>query len=228
MVKYDLLLDLTECLGGRKRLAFIPMLTPNDKSGEGSITNYERGGRRQLLFDDLRQALLSGQRDIRLLRIAMPKLGVEFMPYRDDEWFEHATRAEYFEAIPANDLAASVVFVDPDIGLQTGTPGYMRRQGYEKYLMYSELSDTWHRATEDSIMVVYQHLQKDATKRVSDVDRRLRELNVHLNGDGFWALRSNDLAFLVVAGSRALSSRTRMRLQDHAQRHGLAFTEGAA
>jgi hypothetical protein len=40
-------------------------------------------------------------------------------------------------------LAGSVVFFDPDIGLQTGTVGYMRGKGAEKYLLYSDIRAVW-------------------------------------------------------------------------------------
>jgi hypothetical protein len=66
--------------------------------------------------------------------------------------FEH-WRA-YFNAVPNDWLTRSVVFFDPDIGLQTGTPGYMRERGMDKYLMYKDLSDVAARATAACVMVV--------------------------------------------------------------------------
>jgi len=56
--KYELLLDLVAC-HGREPPALIPMLTPNDGSGEGNITGYECGNRRALVYTFLRGALAS-------------------------------------------------------------------------------------------------------------------------------------------------------------------------
>jgi len=131
LFKYDLLLDLAECQS-EPRLVFIPMLTPNDGTREGSVTAYDCGARRRMLFDVLRAAVATGKRDIQTLRAVLPRCGVLFFPYRDAEYFQDATRKQYFDTVPSDWLARSVVFFDPDIGLQTGTLGYMRRNGTEK------------------------------------------------------------------------------------------------
>ena len=70
LFKFDLLLDIAE--HQRKRLVLIPMLTPNDESGEGNVTNYDCGARRRVLFDSLRGALASNKRDIRLMAGGFP------------------------------------------------------------------------------------------------------------------------------------------------------------
>ena len=116
------------------------------------------------MFDFLRQAVTSGRRDIRLLRELLPGCGVQYLPFGDAEYFQDATRRVYFNTLPTEWLTRSVVFFDPDIGLQTGTVGYMRGNGLEKYLMYSELSGVAARGSQDAIIVVYQHLQRGRFK----------------------------------------------------------------
>lgn len=226
LFKYDLLLDLAD-RQPQPRITFIPMLTPNDDSAEGNVHAYECGARRQRLFNALQTAVRAGNRDIRLLRELIPQFGVEFLPYRDGETFDDRVREEYFSAIPSDCLANAIVFLDPDIGLQTGTFGYMRRSGIDKYLMYADLSSLAARATDDSAFVVYQHLQKDATKRANDVERRLRELSAHL-GTGFvWALQWADLAFLIAVRDGRTAARIRSAVGAHADRHGLALFDGS-
>lgn len=203
------------------------MLTPNDDSGQGRLTLADSRGRRQVLYEFLKGCLELGQRDIRKLREVMPKLGVDFMPFRDAEWFTHQQRTEYFDAVPDEYLTRSVIFCDPDIGLETRTPGYMQKSGPEKYLQYSELLKVWMRASADSVVVVYQHLQKDAHKRAGDVERRIGDLGRWL-ATRAWAVQWNDLAFLVTAHDGDIGHRIRAMLIRHAQRHSLAFREGAA
>jgi alkylated DNA nucleotide flippase Atl1 len=225
--KLELLLDLAECQQ-HPRLLLIPMLTPNDGSTEGSVTRYECGARRRVLFDSFRVAIESGNRDIRSLREVLPQCGVHFLPYRDAEFFDNTTRQAYFDGVPSEWLANSVVFVDPDIGLETGTTGYMRGNGLEKYLFYGEVSRVAARATDDSILVVYQHLQRDASRRAADVERRLRELSAHAGTRFVWAIQWADLAFLVAVRERTISERVRERLRQHAQQHGgLLFEHGS-
>ncbi len=226
LFKYDLLLDLVDSHGA-KRLTFVPMLTPDDDSTEGRLTQADSRGRRRVLFDFLKGCLDSGQRDIRKLREVMPQFAVDFMPFRDDAWFTHEQRTEYFGAVTGRLLEGSVIFFDPDIGLQTGTLGYMRKNGPEKYLLYSELEGVWKRASDDSVFVVYQHLQKDARKRAGDVERRVSDICALL-GTPAYAVQWNDLAFLVAARDSDTGCRMRTSLLRHAQVHGLAFREHTA
>ena len=79
LIKYNLLADLAGCLP-ESRVVFIPMLTPNDDSGEGRLTGYRRDERRGRLVDALRDAVASGTRNIQILRHLMPTFGVRFMP----------------------------------------------------------------------------------------------------------------------------------------------------
>jgi hypothetical protein len=224
LFKYDLLADLAGCLPD-SRLVFIPMLTPNDDSGEGGLIAYGRGTRRGSLVDALRDAVASGIRDIQTLRNLMPSFGVQFMPHRDASYFPDVDRVEYFAAVPTQWLAASVVFFDPDIGLQTGTVRYMRGKGAEKYLLYSDLRAVLERATDSSVFVVYQHLQKDATKRAGDLQRRLRDLTTQVGVSVAWAIQWGDVAFLVMVRDGAVASRVRLTLGDHARQHQATLSE---
>jgi hypothetical protein len=221
--KYDLLLDLVGSHGNR-RLTFIPMLTPNDRSGEGQLTRYECAGRRSLLFESLRTAVNSGERDIRLLRTIMPGFGVRFNAHRDADCFEHESRTLYFDSVPDAWLAEAVIFFDPDVGLQTGSRGYMRQRGFQKYLMYSDLTSIWNRASANSVVVVYQHLQRNALKHPADIRRRLADLKTHLAVNSVWAIRQGDLALLVAVQDDSLARRTGSTLQNHALRHSLVLT----
>jgi hypothetical protein len=218
LFKYELLLDLAASLP-QPRLTLVPMLTPNDGSREGNVTGYVCGERRRILFNALRAAVGSGERDIRRLRDVLPNCGVQFFPYRDAEYFDERTREDYFHSIPTDSIACAVVFFDPDIGLQTGTGGYMRRTGVDKYLMYSELVSVAARATDDGVLVVYQHLQKEATKRGGDVGGRLRDLTSHLDTPYVWAVQWADLAFLVAVRDDAVAARVADGLREHARKH---------
>jgi hypothetical protein len=118
-----------------------------------------------------------------------------------------------------------VVFFDPDIGLQTGTVAYMRGNGVEKYLLYADLRAVWNRATDSSVFVVYQHLQKDATKRAADVQRRLRDLTTHLARVSAWAIQWGDVAFLVAVRDGAVAARVRLALGEYARQHHATLSE---
>jgi hypothetical protein len=122
------------------------------------------------------------------------------------------------------DTQVDILFRDPDVGLQTGAPGYRRRSGPTKYLLYAELLGVWRRAGDDTLFVIYQHLQKDARKRAGDVRRRMAELSQHLAAT-VMAVRWNDLAFLVASRSGPVALRAWEALLEHARVHGLPEPE---
>ncbi|MBL8136207.1 MAG: hypothetical protein JNL48_06270, partial [Acidobacteria bacterium] len=155
----------------------------------------------------------------------MPLHGVKYLPYRDSEYFQNPSRVEYFEGVPTDWLAQAVVFFDPDVGLQTGSPFYMQRHGAEKYLMYADLCSVWARASEDSLFVVYQHLQNDATKRAGDLERRCHELMSHLATQSVWAVQWTDVALVVAVRNGPLALRVRLLLLEHAQRHAVLLSD---
>src|SRR5262249_26862703 len=129
------------------------------------------------------------------------------------------------DEVPTGWLAGSVVFFDPDIGLETGTTAYMRANGAEKYLFYADLCGVWASASDDSVFVVYQHLQNDATKRAADVDRRLRDLMAHLGAPYAWAVQRNDVGFLVAVRDPAVARRVKGALEIHGRQHGGVLSE---
>ena len=49
-LKYDLLVEVVENTPGICRLTNIPMLTPNDDTGEGDVLSYDEGTRRSDIF----------------------------------------------------------------------------------------------------------------------------------------------------------------------------------
>ena len=125
LFKNDLLLDLVEC----------QQRPPIDVHSDADAERQHR--RRQLheirvrrtaagVVRLCRQAVDSRRRDIKLLLDLLARCGAHYLPYRDGEHFQESTRLAYFEAVPTDWLARSMVFFDPDIGLQTGKVGYMR------------------------------------------------------------------------------------------------------
>lgn len=94
----------------------------------------------------------------------------------DDDFFVDVERFAYFSAIPVEHLQGALVFLDPD----TGTRGRARvaAQGDASGFVYvDEVVSLWSRM-QSSALLVYQHLQQDAHKRVADLVKagvRLRD-----------------------------------------------------
>lgn len=217
LFKYDLLLDLVEAHGHR-RLTLIPMLTPPDGSREGGLIRAKQGNRHRVIYEFLRESVNRGRRDIQQLRELMPQLGVTYLPYRDDRWFDPGDRSAYFEEVPADQLENSVIFLDPDTGLESGTESYMRNRGLHKYLKYVDLAAIWSRASAHSAVVVYQHLQRNALLRSADLLSRLEVLSSLLAAP-VWAVQRHDLSFFVAAKDKDIGREMSKALNYHCSKH---------
>lgn len=224
--KYELILDLHAAFPGSS-LVILPMLTPDDGSREGRLTGYAPGKRRQQVYDFLRGCLANGRRDIRQLRSLFGALGVSYLPFRDSVHFEHHSRDEYFRALPTEHLDSSIVFLDPDIGLETGSKGYMTRKGFDKYLLYSDLHLLRPRMTASSLLVLYQHLQNNKNRVGADIRARTFKLQDTLATPYIAHVTDSDIALFVAAFSEISWRRLRAAIVTHATTHGLGSSETA-
>lgn len=224
--KYDLLTEIALSLPSGPTLTFVPMLTCPDGKKEGSLTAYDQDLSRDVIYSFLRDAVSTNGRRLARLRQLMPQLGVDLFLFRGDsehdQYFEHPSRDDYFVAIPDRELSRSVLFLDPDVGLETGSVSYMRRNGLEKYLFYSELERLFHRASAKTILVVYQHLQNDKRRVRDDLRRRLRAVVQALHTSSATAVSDGEVAFLVTARDQVGEHAARV-LSGYASRHSLAF-----
>lgn len=222
-VKYELLLDLIELRSARSKLTFIPMLTKADATKEGSITRYELGERRPHLFHFLQDALKSDTRKLRQLCSFMRDSGVTFYLHSDGEYFQHDQRAKYFDDVPVEKLTSAVVFFDPDIGLENSSASYMRRKGFEKYLFYEDVRSVMDRAPDDTIIVLYQHLQRNQSKRLADLSTKCNQLIAILGLRSIEYIKDHDVAFLVFSKDLSLHTQVRLLIKKHSLLHGLEF-----
>lgn len=226
-IKHELLLDLAERHPSPGRLLSILMLTPNDNTAEGSVKTYEQGSRRRELFDFLRGCLTAGTRHVSLLRGFMRQVGVDYRPYLDDEYFDDADRTGYFAMAATAARDHSLIFFDPDIGLETGTLSYMHGNGVEKYLMKTDVSVVARAAPPDAVFVVYQHLQNDKRRVRADIDVRCRGLCHAVRSSSASFVTDHDVAFLVTSCEARATKWANQAVLSHGGKHGLEFGEVA-
>ena len=154
--KYDLLISLAGHLAA-KRLSIIWMLTEDDDSQHGEKTRYARGAGNSRLYQFLRRSVDEGTRNVSKLRGFLQEAGCEFeyCPYGEERLFAHQDRHSYFGQIPNENFASSVLFVDPDIGLEARSMG--AKDG-PRYVTYDEVASIYGRMEAASVLVIYQHL----------------------------------------------------------------------
>jgi hypothetical protein len=170
LFKYDLILRITQGMASIHRFLFIPMLTSDDNNSDGRKTEYTKakaGTLNKALMSYLKDCVDRSRRNITEIESYFVSNGVEI--YIHKESFIHEKRREYFSGVKIKKefLSNSLVFVDPDIGLEI-------QQSREKHFLYCEAKDIYDYMDENSILMIYQHIPRENHKEY--FRRRTNEL----------------------------------------------------
>lgn len=199
--KYDLVLTLIEQIDCLKTFTFIPMLTENDTSKDGNVTQYD-GSRRKDLELFLRRCLKTSDRNIAKLRDYMNgKKGITYYPYKELEFFTHHGRQKYFDEVKASVLRNAVVLFDPDNGFEVKSMG--SGNGH-KYLRFEELSSIFER-TVNSLVLVYQHIPR--VQRKIFFAQMAEKIKKSINTEKCICLSDNEIVFFIMAQNDELMNK---------------------
>ncbi len=221
--KWDFLEDLLNGCPELKTFTNITMLTPADDSKEGNLKEYGPGHRGAELYKFLQDCLKKRKRTVFEMRRYFQGKPFEYYPHRDniDTPYAYESREEYFARIPGQKLQQALIFFDPDIGLQVGSPSYMRRVGMSKYLFDASLSAVAQRASDDSVLVVYQHLQRDRDRFWDDIEERCGRFRSLVGAKGTAFLTDREIVFLATCRDRTIRLQMNNLIVAHAHKHGL-------
>ena len=211
LTKFDLSIFIAEQLPGIKLFTYVPMLTTNDGSDDGGLTDYRQGASRGDLYQFLQESVKKEQRKIIRLKkyFKSGRFAFQYRPYKDSQKFTHTDREAYFKSIPSSYLEASLVLVDPDNGIQ---PQFARRS-LEKYITYSELEYICTRMDEASIIILYQHLPRVHRKAfLYSTATKLKDL---LKCPLPYAVSDGSVAFILVAKNKKRQKELREALADY-------------
>lgn len=222
-MKYDLLMELAERTPGVSGITNIPMLTPNDNTGEGNVLAYSEASGRSDLYHFLRSSLAKGDRNICNLRTLFQGREYAYYGHRDDVLYVHEQREEYFASVPSRCLQDSIVFVDPDTGIQTGDMNYMRKKGIDRYLFWDDIVQTVSRMSGASILVVYQHLQRNAKLVIQNVRDKALDLCRYADVPSVATVDDRDVAYLITGRTPPLMSHLGLSLPAYAESRGLRY-----
>ena len=193
--KWDYLDYLTKKLQS-DYLDIIPMITPNDSTGEGKTLPYSFPASSPILrfCKDLRKdgieflsqlpEYIDGKYKIRL-----HKLECEFVNSENK-------RMEYFSDIPLEQ--GQIWFFDPDTGFAPQT-------AKAEHLKYSDIMNIWARFHEDAVIVVFQHAWryynlKPFGKLYQEIIESLTNLPVNCHATAlYWSGR---LMFVVIGKNK--------------------------
>ncbi len=177
-----------------KHFTFIPMLTKDDgteQGGERDRSKAKAGRRNCELVRFLNQFGDKDKRDIKQLKGFFGKL---VKIDKGDEYFSHEQREEYFKRIE-NDLPSkSLIFVDPDIGLQV-------KRTRDKHIKYSEVKSIYKHMDNSSILMIFQFIPREVREAYfSRISGKLKEEAE----DSPIYISDNQIAFFFLAKNKSL------------------------
>jgi len=212
--KYDL---ITHLLKNRvaSNYVFVPMLTNHRVDAEGNKTpKYIDGKSRELLSFIEGCGTKSLEHWEAWLK---PHVGsyVTVRPV-NGVFFEDGARNKYWESFDAVIRTKNaLIFVDPDTGLETGTPSYLRKRGREKYILNEEVAKLSQSLDSSSMLMIYQHLPNNKHIHKESVSKKIKQAVEASGCSSVLAYREDDLAFLFIAKSEALFSELRNQLESY-------------
>ena len=204
--KYDLISSIFEAKIV-ERYVYLPMLTEHRSDNEGRKAPRYNGDKSSDLYEFIKAC------ETKSLRHWETWLGNYAASYKtvepvDETYFHDESRVDYWGQFKNfMNSGATLVFVDPDTGLETETASYRRKMGSEKYLLNNELSLLFSWLNPASILMIYQHLPHDKSEHASSTQKKLLQIQSVCKNSFTFAYREDDLAFLFVTKSNAIFQR---------------------
>jgi hypothetical protein len=142
--KYDLVEKIAKAM--TLDFTFIPMLTPDEAQPVDKV-----GQKNKELWKFLEPYRIGKPKNVFDIRKHFDSVKIKTRIYREGEnaYFEQKRRKEYFENIPNEWLAGSLILIDPDNGLKPEKPK-------KEHVQYKEVEGIYSRM-EKSILMIFQY-----------------------------------------------------------------------
>jgi len=210
---YDLIWQVMQA-GLVEYFIFIPMLTKPDGTGHGRKMNRSKatgGTQNEELMAFLDECVKNGRRNIKQLENFFAENSIRMTIYHgEDTYFSHQKRREYFGQIRDELLTKSLVFVDPDIGLEVA-------RSREQHVLYKEVKDLYQRMDNGSILMVYQCFPRKPHMEYLNI--RMEELKEKVSGDYPLCIDDDEIIFFFLTKDESLEHSLTHVIQDYAGRY---------
>jgi hypothetical protein len=120
--------------------------------------------------------------------------------------FTHKERERYFNNVFANFPKKSLVFLDPDIGLEESKPD-------QRHLLFSEVMMIYEHLDAGSVLMIYQHFGRKAHKDF--IRQRCSQLS-ELPGSSPLTITDNEIIFFLCTKSPGMQERLEAALESYA------------
>ena len=205
LFKYDLVRHIMKALLIFDSFTFIPMLTEDDepvKRKKGSTKDLDKaikagkaGSQNKDLVEHMErlQEIDDDLEYFQTIRAYFKKENI-IADIIHKHPFSHEERGRYFDNILTRLPKKSLIFLDPDIGLEEIKPS-------KKHLLFDEVKKIFDSMDTKSVLMIYQHFPRE--KHVGYVRRRCEELH-NLTGTCPISITDNEIVFFVIVKNEKL------------------------
>ena len=205
---YDLILQIMQA-GLVDHFTFIPMLTSNDGTKHGEKYSRDKakaGAQNKELMIFLDECIRQNNRNINQLKNFFKNRSIDIRIFEKE--FSHEHRQKYFEQVRNELLPKSLIFADPDIGLEI-------KRSREKHLLYAEAKDLYEHMDKNSILMTYQYLPRKPRQQY--LNARCTELKEKVSGDFPVRIDDGEIAFFFLTRDESLEHSLMHVIGDYAE-----------
>jgi len=216
LFKIDLAIHLMKEVPALENFTFVPMLTEGEP-GAGSRKRRAKAGANGGAKKDLAAAVAkkrAGSRNTGLVRQMkrLQEINSDTEYFRaihdifdnekilirilEEPAFSHANRDAYFNSLFLSFPEKSLIFLDPDTGLETKNPT-------KRHLLFNEVKRVYDRMDRKSVLMIYQHFPR--VIREGYVKRRCAELEQY-TGTHPLSVTDNEIVFFLLVKDTGLKT----------------------
>jgi hypothetical protein len=214
LFKYDLIFAIMSRAKPRlKSFMLVPMLTgyrPYEKDAVAGMKNKKlrrcfhkfTGGKGALkYYREIQGYFESGD------------INITIFP---DFEFSQKNRARYFKKMSAHMPKRSLIFLDPDTGIQTD------EKAEKQHLKFSELQEIYNQVDDGSVLMVYQHFYRDM-KNPTDFPGHMADLVKEKTQEKPLIISDNSIMFLFLTKDEKLKKNLGKVLNDYKTQYPKSF-----
>jgi hypothetical protein len=227
LFKFDLIRHLMKEIHELERFTFVPMITEEKektrqvKSQKKELGHAMRSGKAGSLNRELMehlgrlQEIESDMEYFTGIRSYFKQERIIVDILHEDR-FSHENRRNYFERLLEKIPKQSLIYLDPDTGLEVKNPT-------QRHLLYEEVKKIHDRMDPQSIMVIYQHIPRII--REGYIKKRCREIS-EVTGTVPSTITDNEIVFFILAKDPALHTQICAVLADYMKSYTLHYECG--
>jgi hypothetical protein len=225
LFKFDLVRHIMKAFPDLLNFTLIPMLTEEESAIRKrktvtkdlglSLKNGRAGTRNRELMEDLGrlQEIDDDLEYFHGIRSYFKKENI-IVDILHKDTFSHEHRVNYFNKMFENFPKNSLIFVDPDTGLEVKKPT-------QRHLLFDEVKKIYDHMDHQSVLMIYQHLPR-VTRR-GYIEKRCRELAAitHSRPE---TITDNEIVFFILTKNPLFKTRLCAVLGDYADTYNTLVT----